>query len=168
LESVQPKERTGSRAWLAGPLSTGLGLAAHLAAGGPAPSLMILAALAALLGMAAAMLGRFSLPGWAVLLGCALAQQLLHLGFAVFSGGSGEGITGHGHGGSAPGVVQDAAQDPPPDGGAAAPAGYSLHLMLHLHMAAALAAYAVINYWPRWARWVRHAPAAARQKSPAA
>ena len=167
MESVQLKERTGSRAWLAGPLCTGLGLAAHLAAGGPAPSLMILAAVAALLGMAAAMMGRFVLPGWAVLLGCALAQQLLHLGFAVFSGGSGDGITGHGHGGSAPGVVQDAAQAPPPDAGAAAPAAYSLHLMLHLHVAAALAAYAVINYWPKWARWARHAPAA-RQKSPAA
>ena len=167
LESVQLKERSGSRAWLAGPLSTGLGLAAHLAAGGPAPSLMILAALAALLGMAAAMLGRFSLPGWAVLLGCALAQQLLHLGFAAFSGGSGEGIAGHGHGGSTPGVVQDATQDPPPDAGTPAPAAYSPHLMLHVHMAAALAAYAVVSYWPRWARWPRHVQLA-RQKSPAA
>ncbi|MCU1568391.1 MAG: hypothetical protein JWQ56_3328 [Pseudarthrobacter sp.] len=160
MESVEPKERTGSRAWLAGPLSTGLGLAAHLAAGGPAPTLIILAALAALLAMAAAMMGRVSLPGWAVLLACALAQQLLHLGFAVFSGGSGEGVAGHGHGGSAQGLVQDPAQGPSPAGQAEAPAGYSLHLMLHLHMAAALAAYAVMNYWPRWARWAHHAPVA--------
>jgi hypothetical protein len=167
VESVQPKERTGSGAWLAGPLSTGLGLAAHLAAGGPAPSLMIVAALAALLGMAAAMIGRYSLPGWAVLLACGLAQQLLHLGFAVFSGGSGEGLAGHGHGGSARNVVQDPGQGPPPAGRAASPAGYSPHLMLHVHMAAALAAYAVINYWPRFARWSRRIPAG-RQNSPAA
>ena len=63
MGSVQRKERTGSGACLAGPFSTSLGLAAHLAAGGPAPSLMILAALAALLGMAAAMIGRYNLPG---------------------------------------------------------------------------------------------------------
>lgn len=110
---------------------------------------MILAALAALLGMAAAMIGRYSLPGRAVLLACGLAQQLLHLAFAAFSGGSGEGLSGHGHGGS----VQNAgpAQDPPPSGEAASLTGHSLHLMLHVHMAAALAAYAIISYWPRFA-----------------
>jgi hypothetical protein len=165
VETVQPKERTASGAWLAGPLSTGLGLVAHVAAGGPAPSLTILAALAALLGMAAAMAGRFSLPGWAVLLGCGLAQQLLHLGFAAFSGGSGEGLSGHGHGGSVQNV--DPAQGSPLAGGTPSPAGYSLQLMLHVHMAAALAAYAVINYWPRFARWPRRVPAAP-QKSPTA
>ncbi|MDQ0692841.1 hypothetical protein [Arthrobacter sp. W4I7] len=165
METVQPKERTASRVWLAGPLSTGLGLVAHVAAGGPVPSLMILAALAALMGMAAAMVGRFSLPGWTVLLACGLAQQLLHLGFAAFSGGSGEGLSGHGHGGSVLNV--DPAQGPPPAGGAASPAGYSLQLMLHVHMAAALAAYAVMNYWPSFARWPRRVQAA-RQKSPAA
>jgi len=168
VDRVQRKERTGSAAWLAGPVSIGLGLAAHLAAGGPAPSLMILAALAALFGMAAAMIGRYSLPGWAVLLAFGLAQQLLHLAFAAFSGGSGgsgEGLSGHGHGGS----VQNAgpAQDPPPSGEAASLTGHSLHLMLHVHMAAALAAYAIISYWPRFASWSRRIPAA-RQKSPAA
>lgn len=167
MDNVQPKERTGSAAWLAGPVSTAFGLAAHLASGGPAPSLMILAALAALLGMAAAMIGRFSLPVWAILLGCGLAQQLLHLGFSVFSGGSGAGVSGHGHGGGVQNTGQDQPQDPPPSGGAAPQAGYSLHLMLHLHMAAALLTYAVAYSWPRLVRW-RGRVQARRQKSPAA
>lgn len=145
MEDAKPGGGPGSGAWLAGLVSAGLGLAAHLAAGGPAPSLMILAALTALLGMAAAMLGRLSLPGWALLLACALAQQLLHLGFSAFSGGAGGGLSGHGHGGVAP--------TPSPAGEVAPPAGYSLHLMLHLHMAAALATCAAINYWPRLTGW---------------
>lgn len=165
MKTLQPRERAAPGAWLAGPLSTGLGLIAHVAAGGAAPSLMILAALAALLGMSAAMTGRYSLPGWAVLLACGLAQQLLHLGFAAFSGSSGEGLSGHGHGGSVQNV--DPTQDPPPAGEAASPPAYSLQLMLHMHLAAALAAYAAINYWPRFARWP-HRVQAARQKSPAA
>lgn len=163
MTDVQPVERVRSGAWMAGPLSTVLGLVAHVAAGGPAPSLMILAALAALLGMTAAMSGRLNLPGWAVLLACALAQQLLHLGFAAFSGGSGEGVSGHGHGGGAPNVANDQPQDPLPAG--AAPGEYSLHLMLHVHVAAALAAYALLRYWPRISRWSRRVPAA-RQDSP--
>ncbi|WP_461188819.1 hypothetical protein [Arthrobacter sp. Z4-13] len=159
MEDAEPRARAGSFAWLAGPLSTGLGLAAHFAGGGPAPSLMILGALAALLGMVAAILGRFPLPGWALLLLCGVAQQLLHLGFAVFSGGSGNGLSGHGHGG--------VSQEPTPAGETAAPVGYSLHLMLYLHMAAALASYAAITYWPRLAGWSRRIPAG-RQGSPAA
>ena len=145
MDDAKPFTRAGGLAWLAGPLSTCLGLAAHLAAGGPAPSLMILGALAALFGMVAAILGRFPLPGWAVLLLCGVAQQLLHLGFAVFAGGSGSGLSGHGHGG----VSQERLEA----GEVAAPAGYSLHLMLYLHMAAALATNAAISYWARIAGW---------------
>ncbi len=156
---AKPKTRAGSGAWLGGPISTGLGLAAHLAAGGPAPSLMILLALAALLGMAAAILARFPMPAWALLLFCAVAQQLLHLGFTGFSGGSGSGLSVHGHGG-----IQ---QEVPPAGEVAAPAGHSLHLMLHLHMAAALATYAAIKYWPRLAGWSRRI-STGRQSSRAA
>jgi hypothetical protein len=146
VDDAKPFARAGGLAWLAGPLFTCLGLAAHLAAGGPAPNLMILGALAALFGMAAAILGRFPLPGWALLLLCGVAQQLLHLGFAVFAGGgSGSGLAGHGHGGVSPEPLQA--------GEAAAPAGHSVHLMLHVHMAAALASYAAITYWPRLAGW---------------
>lgn len=143
VDDAKPKARAGSGAWLAGPISTGLGLAAHVAAGGPAPSPIILLALAALLGMAAAILARFAMRAWALLLFCAVAQQLLHLGFTGFSGGSGSGLSVHGHSGIP--------QEVPPAGEVAAPAGHSLHLMLHLHMAAALATYVAINYWPRLA-----------------
>lgn len=158
VADAQPHIRAGSLAWLAGPLSTGLGLVAHLVGGGPAPGLMILGALAALLGMGAAILGRFRLPGWALLLLCGVAQQLLHWGFAIFSGGAASGLSEHGHG--------SARQEPSPAGEAAAPAGYSLHLMLYLHMAAALASNALITYWPRLAGWSR--TLARRQSSPAA
>ncbi len=159
MDDAKAKVSAGSGAWLAGPISTALGLAAHLAAGGPAPGLLILLALAALLGMAAAILGRFPMPGWVLLLVCGVAQQLLHLGFTVFSGGSGSGLSVHGHGGIT--------QDVPPAGEAAAPAAHSLHLMLHLHMAAALAAYAAINYWPRLAGLSRRS-STERQSSRAA
>lgn len=152
MDDAKPPARARGLAWLAGPLSTGLGLAAHIAAGGPAPGIMILGALAALFGMAAAILGRFPLPGWALLLLCCVAQQLLHLGLAVFAGGSGSGLSVHGHGG--------VAQDPSRAGELAAPAGYSLHLMLYLHMGAALASNAAITYWPRFAGW-----SSARQRS---
>lgn len=159
MDAAKQKVPDGSGAWLAGPISTGLGLAAHVAAGGSAPGLLILVALAALLGMAAAILGRVPKPGWVLLIVCGVAQQLLHLGFAVFSGGSGSGLSVHGHGG----ITQDA----PSAGEAAAPAAHSLHLMLHLHLAAALAAYAAINYWPRLAAWSRRS-STDRQSSRAA
>jgi hypothetical protein len=159
VDDAKPHARASSLAWLAGPLSTALGLAAHVAAGGPAPNIMILGALAALFGMAAAILGRFALPGWALLLLCGVAQQLLHLGFAGFSGGAGSGLSEHGHGG----VIQE----PRPAGEAAAPAGHSLHLMLYLHMAAALASNAAILYRPRIAGWFRRT-SAAKQSSTAA
>ena len=134
-----------SPAWAAGPVSTGLGLAAHLAAGGQAPGIPIVVALAALLGMVAAMAGRHRLPGWAVLVAAGVAQQLLHLAFAAFSTASGFTLPGH-HGGASiperPGVP--AAGVPARD---ATGATHSLHLMLHLHAAAALTAAAVVTQW---------------------
>lgn len=138
MDVVRSRTARSLAAWLAGLLSSLLALAAHLAAGGPVPSLMILVALMALLGMAAVIVSRFQLPAWALLIACALAQQALHLGFPLFSGGTGTGPAGHGHG--------DLPLEPPAVAGAAVPVGYSLHLMLHLHMAAALLAYAAVAY----------------------
>ena len=135
--------RSTSRAWVAGPLSTGLGLAAHLAAGGQAPGILIIAALAALFGMVAAMAGRRPLPGWAALVAAGLAQQLLHLAFASFSTASGFSLPGH-HSASPPA---------PPAPGVSAPeasgASHSLHLMLHLHMAAALVVMVTVSQWKK-------------------
>jgi hypothetical protein len=131
--------RSASPAWLAGPLSAGLGLAAHVAAGGQAPGVLIVTALAALLGMAASIAASISggrrLPGWAVLLAAGLVQQLLHVAFDAFSTASGFSLSGH-HGGSS------TPQAPAPGAPAAEGSGaaHSPHLMLHLHVAAALAA----------------------------
>jgi hypothetical protein len=126
-------------AWLAGPLSAGMGLAAHVAAGGQAPGILIFTALAALLGMAASMAasiaGRRPLPGWAVLLAAGLVQQLLHLAFAALSTESGFSFSGHHDGDAAPQPPAPAA--PAVEGSAVA---HSPHLMLHLHVAAALVA----------------------------
>lgn len=135
--------RTASPAWLAGPLSVGLGLAAHLAAGGQAPGIPILAALAALAGMAASITGRRPLPLWGILLAAALAQQLLHLAFAAFSTSSGFALPGHGHG-------ETAYQDPTSQGTPRQEtAAHSLHLMLHLHAAAALVVMILATQWSK-------------------
>ncbi|GAA3403425.1 hypothetical protein [Pseudarthrobacter polychromogenes] len=130
--------------WVAGPVSTGLGLAAHLAAGGQAPAILILIAVAALLGMAAAMAGRRRFPGWAVLVAAGVAQQLLHLAFASFSTASGFALPDH-HGGAPVPETPNAGVPTAEASGAA----HSLHLMLHFHVAAALAAAAVTTQWTR-------------------
>ena len=154
-DTPAPAAGNPSPAWAAGPVSTGLGLAAHLAAGGQAPGIPIVVALAALLGMVAAMAGRHRLPGWAVLVAAGVAQQLLHLAFAAFSTASGFTLPGH-HGGASipegPGVP--AAGLPAPD---ATGATHSLHLMLHLHAAAALTAAAAVTQWTRLVSVVRRA-----------
>ena len=152
-DTPAPAAGSPSPAWAAGPASTGLGLAAHLAAGGQAPGIPIVVALAALLGMVAAMAGRRRLPGWAVLVAAGVAQQLLHLAFAAFSTASGFALPGH-HGVTSipegPGVPTSGG--PAPDG-----ATHSLHLMLHLHAAAALIAAAVVTQWTRLVSVVRRA-----------
>ncbi|TLM75497.1 hypothetical protein [Pseudarthrobacter sp. NamB4] len=135
--------RSLSPVWLAGPVSAGLGLVAHLAAGGRAPAVLIVVALAALLGMGASMLGKRRLPAWGVLLTAALAQQLLHLAFAAFSTASGFSLPGHGHGETA---LQEASTQagPGPDA-----RSHDLHLMLHLHAGAALVVMVLVAQWTK-------------------
>jgi len=149
-QSAVPRTRGSALTSLAGPLATALGLAAHVAGGGAAPAVVIIVALAALLGLGAVLLERLAppqLPGWAVLAASAVAQQLLHLAFSAFSTASAVPLPGHDHGaGSAPDV---------PSSAAAAPAAHSLHLMLYLHAAAALGAAAVVAQWSRVSAWVR-------------
>lgn len=141
--------RRGFPAWIAGPLAAGLGLAAHVAGGGQAPALLIIVALAALLGMAAsvaaAIAGGRRLPGWAVLLAAGLVQQLLHLAFDAFSTASGFSLPGHHGGASIPQAPAPAA--PAAEGSGAA---HSPHLMLYLHAAAALAAMVVATQGATW------------------
>lgn len=115
--------------WLLGPVSTGLGLLAHLLSGGALPWPPALLALAALLSMAASMVSRLRLPAWALLLLCGLVQQALHLAFVLFSDVSaGPQIGSHAH----------VLLLPAAPAGAAAPAGHLQELMLVTHMAAAL------------------------------
>lgn len=139
----------GSLVWLTGPLATGLGWAAHVASGGQSPAFLIVMALAALLGMAASMVGPRQLPAWAVLVAAGLAQQLLHLAFTAFSVSNGVPLPGHGHGG-APDV------SPSEPGASAAP--HTLHLMLHLHMGAALVTMAVATQWNKLGKLNRAFP----------
>ena len=166
MESTQPSAlpaRISARAWLAGPFATALGLAAHVAGGGQSPALVIVAALAALLSLGAAVLERLvrkrlvqkrlvrdrlpsaQLPGWAVLVAAAVAQQLLHLAFAAFSTAAAVPLPGHAHGGAP-------TPDAPSSSGSPA-AHSSLHLMLYLHAAAALLAAAAVAQWNRLAGW---------------
>ncbi|WJH24796.1 hypothetical protein [Pseudarthrobacter defluvii] len=149
-QSAVPRTRGSALTSLAGPLATALGLAAHVAGGGASPAVVIVVALAVLLGLGAVLLERLAppqLPGWAVLAASAVAQQLLHLAFSAFSTASAVPLPGHDHGaGSTPDV---------PSSSAAAPAAHSLHLMLYLHAGAALAAAAIVAQWSRVSAWVR-------------
>ena len=159
---MEGEEPDGRRAlisapnWLAGPLATLPGLAAHLAGGGQPPAAAIVAALAALLSLAAVVLERLALrrnrpasaqlPGWAVLVAAAAAQQLLHLAFAAFATASAVPLPGHDHGGP---PTPDAPSSP------TSPATHSLHLMLYLHAGAALLTAATVVGWNRLSRWAR-------------
>ncbi|ACL38375.1 conserved hypothetical protein [Pseudarthrobacter chlorophenolicus A6] len=120
-----------SLAWLLGPIATGLGWAAHVLGGGASPSALIVVALAALLGMAAAIGKPGRLPGWGLLLTAGITQQLLHFAFAAFSISTGFDAPSHGHG-------QSPAQDPGTATQGQGPVAHDLHLLLYLHMGAAL------------------------------
>lgn len=139
-----------SLAWLAGPLATGLGWAAHVLGGGRSPAVLIVVALAALLGMAAAMVGPRRLPPWAVLVAAGLAQQLLHLAFSALSSASGFALPGHGHGEMPP-------PEATPEPGKAA-ASQDLHLLLYLHAAAALLTAFAVTQWEKTKQWRRPRP----------
>lgn len=156
MESEQPGRAGNTLAWLLGPLATGLGWAAHVAGGGQSPAVLIVLALAALLGMAASILGQRQLPTWAVMVSAALAQQLLHLAFSAFASGSGFYLPGHGHGAA-----------PVPDSGSAPAqpaASHDLHLLLYLHAGAALLSAFLAVQWGRIVR--RRGPASeSRQRS---
>ena len=162
MDIAQTGRAGSSLAWLLGPVATGLAWAAHVAGGGKSPAVLIVLALAALLGMAASILGRRQLPTWAVMVAAALAQQLLHLAFSAFASASGFSLPGHGHG-AAPAPVPDAvsAADQVP---AQPAASHDLHLLLYLHAAAALVTAFLAVQWRRIVRW-RGPASESRQRS---
>jgi len=117
-------------AWVSGLLAVGLGLAAHMAAGGSAPAVPVLLGFAALCCLAAQLLARWVHGPLLLLLASGVAQQLLHFGFAAFGGYfPGSGLVDHLHG------VGQGLGDAPAAAGAG---GGSTHLMLYTHMAAAI------------------------------
>ncbi|WP_284985156.1 hypothetical protein [Arthrobacter sp. fls2-241-R2A-172] len=117
-------------AWVSGLLAVGLGLAAHMAAGGSAPAIPVVLGFAALCCLAAQLLARWVHGPLLLLLASGVAQQLLHLGFIAFGGYfPGTGLVEHLHGtGQGLGDVPAAGAS---DGG-------SPHIMLYTHMAAAI------------------------------
>lgn len=164
VAGAEASPRTGwnaSSGWAAGPASTALGLAAHVAAGGQSPGIHIVFALAALLGMVAAMASRRRLPAWAVLVAAGLAQQLLHLAFDAFSTASGFSLPGHHRGGSTPEIQTPGAPAPEASG-----APHSLHLMLHLHVAAALVVMAAVTQWTKAVSLVQRTGRSDRERTP--
>ena len=146
MHDAEPPPRAGSHpfAWFAGPLATGLGWTAHVLGGGRSPAFLIVVALAALLGMAAAMGRPRRLPPWALLMAAGLAQQLLHLAFSALSSASGFALPGHGHG-NAP--SPEAAEEP------SLAAAQDLHLLLYLHAAAALLTALAVTQWDKITQW---------------
>lgn len=116
-------------AWAWGLVATGLGLAAHLSAGGSAPALPVLVGFAALCCLAAQLTARWVHGPLILLLISGVAQQLLHFGFESFGGFfPGNGSLGHLHG----------SPDLPIAPTGAAASGGDVHLMLYTHMAAAI------------------------------
>jgi hypothetical protein len=131
----------------AGLASLGLGLAAHAASGGTLPSLLVLGGLAALAVLAATLLARVRMPGWAVMLVLGVAQQLLHWllgGLAAAPSSTVPGADGH-HGGQVP-------------VGTAVSGGHSpeVMLMLHTHLAAALLVGWVVLRHRTVLEWLRN------------
>ncbi|MEV7661650.1 hypothetical protein [Paenarthrobacter sp. NPDC089316] len=122
-------------AWASGLLAVGLGLAAHMVAGGSAPALPVLFGFGALGCLAAQLLARWVHGPLILLLMSGVAQQLLHFGFAAFGGYfPGNGLVDHLHG-AGQGIIDVPA--------AAASSGGSPHIMLYTHMAAAILTLAI-------------------------
>ena len=134
MEDLRFVRGPGFVAWEVGPVSVGLGLAAHLLSGGGSPPVSVLVALMALLSMCASLAALVRIPSWLLLVLCGLAQQVLHLAFDLFAGTfSGTLPAGHPH----------AAAGRQPEQLTAVLSGATGHghgqeLMLDTHVAAAL------------------------------
>ncbi|HYH76581.1 MAG TPA: hypothetical protein VD841_03645 [Arthrobacter sp.] len=123
-------------AWASGPLAVVLGVTAHSLSGGLVPGPGVLMAAAALLSMAATILARLRIPAWVLWLASGLAQQVLHLVFFGFSGGSESTPRGHSHG---------MLVWLPPEAAQAADGHQALELMLNAHVAAAMMTVLVLT-----------------------
>jgi hypothetical protein len=134
MEDLRYVRGPGFAAWEVGPVSVGLGLAAHLLSGGGSPPVPVLVALMALLSMCASLAARVRIPSWLLLVLCALAQQVLHLVFDRFAGTFSDTLpAGHQHAaaGWQPGQLTAVLSGVPGH-------GHGQELLLDTHVAAAL------------------------------
>lgn len=156
MEPCRARKRAAAAALSVGPAAVGLGLGAHMVAGGAAPPVTVVLALTVMVSLLAAAAGRVQLPPWAVGIGSGALQQVLHLLFTALAGPNAPLLpsTGHVH---AHGVPSSASVSAP--GGSAL--AFDPHLLIVAHMAAALLTVLVALAANRLAeRW-------AAQRSPA-
>ncbi|MFF2842181.1 hypothetical protein [Paenarthrobacter sp. NPDC057981] len=148
-------------AWVSGLIAVGLGLAAHMLAGGSSPAFPVLLGFTALCCLAAELLARWVHGPLVLLLASGVAQQLLHFGFAALGGYfPGNGWFEHLHGAQVLGDV--------PAG--VASSGGSPHIMLYTHTTAAiltLVAAAGVSKVARRVSLGRHASPAATKSNTA-
>lgn len=123
----------------------GLGVLAHVLAGGALPSVLILLALGALTVLASTLTAQAGLPPWAVLLVLGVAQQVLHWILGGLGGvPTSLSVDGDHHGEEVPVVGTAASQGHSPE----------VMLMLHAHLGAALLIGWALNRYPTLAGWV--------------
>ncbi|MFC9333819.1 hypothetical protein [Arthrobacter sp. NPDC057009] len=136
-------ERGGSRqhavaGWFFGSVSVVLGLIIHAGTGHPVPAVPLLVATAALLGLAGAVVARIGVPNWALLVLAGMGQQTVHWAFAFFANPLATTLGGgHGHASAAqftgPGLLLEGVPSQP------------LHVLLHVHIAAALLTFVLVQ-----------------------
>lgn len=144
LASAAPGGARSALPALVGLVSLGLACAAHVLSGGVLPGVSILCGLAALTALAATVVARLELPGWAVMLALGAAQQVLHWLLGGLAGAASSSSIGPGdhHGGAVPLGGTDAGGHSP-----------EIMLMLHTHLAVALLIGWVVVRAPQLARW---------------
>lgn len=134
-------------AWLAGPVAVGLGLAAHVLGGAGVPALIVVVALAALIGLLATGLVRLRVPGWGLFLASAVVQQLLHMAFTAFAGAGGVGTWFGHHSPALPSSTPAVGTLPPGTPRVDEIGAADMHtseLLLYTHTAAALLTVALV------------------------
>jgi hypothetical protein len=124
--------------WLFGSVSVFLGLIIHAGTGHPVPAVLIVVATAALLSLAGAVVARIGVPTWAVLVLAGVGQQTVHWAFAFFANPLAATLGGgHGHVSAAqftgPGLLLAGVPSQP------------LHVLLHVHIAAALLTFVLVQ-----------------------
>ena len=130
--------------WLFGSVTVVLGLIIHAGTGHPVPAVPIVVATAALLSLAGAAVARIGVPHWALLVLAGAGQQVVHWAFAFFANPLATTLGGgHGHASAAqftgPGLLLAGVPSQP------------LHVLLHVHIAAALLAFVLVQRLTRLA-----------------